>query len=209
MSTRTTPAARRPVGRPGDGEDVRGDILSAALRQLEASRSPERVTIAAIVSEAGCTPPSLYHYWPTRELLLHEASAAGWTQFRASQTAAVADRLDPLERLRLRGRAYLRFALAKPTLFRVLFLDTPHPGPTESPAETGDALADLVADVSAAMATGQIRFADPLTTALALWATMHGVAALWAVTPGLPAEVAHAVGDLAQDAVIIGLGART
>jgi len=193
------------VGRPGDGEDVRGDILSAALRQLEATGSPERVTVAAIVSEAGCTPPSLYHYWPRRELLLREASDAGWAQFRASQTGAVSERLDPLERLRLRGRAYLRFALAKPALFRVLFLETPALSPTQRPADTGNALEDLVADVTAAMATGQIRAADPMTTALALWATMHGVAALWAVTPGLPADVAHAVGDLAQDAVIIGL----
>lgn len=52
----------------------------------------------------------------------------------------------------------------------------------------------------------------PLTTSLALWAAMHGVAALWAVTPSLPTDLAHAVGDLAhavgdlaQDAVLAGL----
>lgn len=221
MSTRTKPPARRGVGRPGDGEDVRGAILAAALRQLEATGSPERVTVAAIVNEAGCTPPSLYHYWPKRELLLQEASARGWAQFRDSQTAAVVDRTDPVERLRLRGRAYLHFALAKPALFRVLFLDfpaavstkpAPHPPgkhrtqpPAQPPAETGDALHDLVLDVTAAMATGQLRRADPLTTSLALWAAMHGVAALWAVTPSLPTDLAHAVGDLAQDAVLAGL----
>jgi AcrR family transcriptional regulator len=193
------------VGRPGDGEDVRGTILAAALHQLETTGSPDRVTISAIVGEAGCTPPYLYHYWSKRELLLQEASERGWAQFRASQNGAVADDHDPVERLRLRGRAYLDFALAKPALFRVLFLQPPAAGRSEPPAETGQALQDLVTDVTAAMATGQLRPADPLTTALALWAAIHGVAALWAVTPNLPTDLAHAVGDLAQDAVLTGL----
>jgi AcrR family transcriptional regulator len=220
------------VGRPGDGDDVRGAILAAALRQLEATGSPDRVTVAAIVAEAGCTPPSLYHYWSHRELLLQEASAYGWAQFRASQSDAVtgrddanpdlggdlggdvggelnwAPRQDPVERLRLRGRAYLEFALARPSLFRVLFLE-PSTGPGGSPAQTGKALEDLVIDVKEAMASGQLRPADPLTTALALWSAMHGVAALWAATPGLPVELAHAVGDLAQDALLAGLASSS
>jgi AcrR family transcriptional regulator len=208
-----TSSARRKVGRPGDGEDVRGAILAAAVHQLEATGSPDRVTVATIVHEAGCTPPSLYHYWPKRELLLREASARGWAQFRASQSGAVAYHRDPITRLRLRGRAYLDFALAKPALFRVLFLEPPATGPTElqtespaePPTETGNALHDLVTDVTAAMATGQLRPADPLTTALALWSAMHGVAALWSVTPNLPTELARTVGDLAQDAVLAGL----
>jgi AcrR family transcriptional regulator len=195
------------VGRPGEGEDVRGSILDATLRQLEATGAPERVTVAAIVDEAGCTPPSLYHYWSRRELLLQEASARGWAAFRAGQQGAVVDHDDPVERLRLRGRAYLDFALAKPALFRVLFLDAgADPSqPTEQPPEYGEALHDLVADVTAAMAAGRLRRADALTTALALWSTVHGVAALWAATPNLPPDLAYAVGDLAQAAVLSGL----
>jgi len=193
------------VGRPDDGADVRGAILAAALRQLEATGSPDRVTIAAIVEEAGCTPPSLYNYWPNRERLLTEASAVGWAHFRSSQSGAVADQQDPVERLRLRGRAYLDFALARPALYRVLFLEPPATVPAEPPDETRNALHGLVADVAAAMATSQLRPADPLITALVLWSAVHGVAALWAVTPDLPAELAHAVADLAQEAVLTGL----
>lgn len=206
MGNRNKPRVRRGVGRPGAGEDVRGAILAAALRQLEATGSPDRVTVAAIVDEARCTAPSLYHYWPNRELLLQEAGATGWAQFRANQSGAVLDHADPLERLRLRGRAYLEFSLARPSLFRVLFLESPVSGPDQPRAETGQALVELVADVTAAMATRQLRPADPLTTALALWSAMHGVAALWAVTANLPTDLARAVGDLAQDAALRGLG---
>jgi AcrR family transcriptional regulator len=202
---------RRRVGRPGNGEDVRAAILAATLRQLEATGSPHRVTVATIVEEAGCTPPSLYHYWPKRDLLLQEASARGWAQFRASQDSAVADQRDPIERLRLRVVAYLQFAQARPALFRVLFLDSgptqpvQTTRPTEQSPQPGEALNDLVADVSEAMAAGQLRPGEALATALALWSSMHGVAALWVVTPALPNELAHDVGHLAQDAVLRGL----
>lgn len=212
MSAGRRQSGRRKVGRPGGGEDVRGAILASALRQLEATGSPERVTIGTIVDEAGCTPPSLYHYWPKRELLLQEASAHGWAQFRASQSgavAAVAEHHDPIERLRLRGRAYLEFALAKPALFRVLFLEPRAGNPTHAPAETGEALHDLITDVSAAVAAGQLRPADPLTTALALWSATHGVAALWAANPNLPTDLARAVSDLTQNAVLSGLATAT
>jgi AcrR family transcriptional regulator len=224
MSARNRPVARR-VGRPANPVDVRGAILAAALRQLEESGGPDRVTIAAIVAEAGCTPPSLYHYWPTRELLLQEASARGWQQFRDTQAAAVrgAEAVtdlgsqDPVERLRSRGRAYLEFALARPALFRVLFLEpsaAPLPAAPDSTAKsrdaeaaggTGQAFDDLVSDVNNAMAAGRLRPGDPLTTALSLWSAMHGVASLWAVTPGLPADLARDVGNLTQDAVLRGL----
>ena len=204
MSTRTKPSARRKVGRPGVGEGVREAILAAALRLLESTGSPDRVTVAAIVDEAGCTPPSLYHYWPTRDLLLKEASASGWERFRASQNEALAADPRPVERLRLRGTAYLDFALAEPALFRVLFLEPPAAGPGEPP-ETGAGLGDLVADVIAAMKSGQLRTADPLTTALTLWSAMHGVAALWAVNPSLPTDLAHRVGARVQSSVLDGL----
>lgn len=205
MRSGTTPHARRRVGRPGDGEDVRGAILAATQRQLEATSSPGQVTVATIIDEAGCTPPSLYHYWSKREQLLREASAGGWVQFRASQSDAVADQHDPVERLRERGRGYLEFALAKPALFRVLFLEPPDTTTAGAPAEIGEALQDLVNDVTAAMGAGRLGSGDPLTTALALWSAVHGVAALWSVTPGLPTELARAVGDLAQRAVLSGL----
>lgn len=185
---------------------MREAILTAALNQLARATSPQSVTIASVVSEAGCTPPSLYHYWPTRELLLHEASMWGWETFRAHQSAAASEQDDPLARLRARGQAYVEFSLTRPALFRVLFMS---PGALErepsSTAEPGPALVDLATDVGQAMSAGLLRAEDPFVTALALWSTVHGVAALWAVEPNRPRELAHAVAALAQDAVLTGL----
>lgn len=207
---RTAPGARtgirRRPGRPSDPTDVRESILAATLRQLVAAGGPEEVTIASVVTEAGCTPPSLYHYWPTRDRLLYEASLRGWAQFRVDQATSVAQQDDPLARLRARGLAYVNFALARPGLFRVLFLAPSAVDPDQPPsADAGQALLELVADVTQAMDRGLLREADPFVTALALWSAMHGVAALWVVDPRHPAELAHRVAALAQDAILTGL----
>jgi len=199
----------RGVGRPAGGEDLRTTLLDAALQLLEQFGDPAEVTVAAIVEAANCTPPSLYHYWPKRELLLQEASHRGWEAFRSSQFAAVRDDDNALDRIRNRGTAYLAFALERHALFRVLFLDRPVPGSSEpDPDEPGAALADLVGDVTQAMNTDLFSKGDPLAVALALWGSIHGIAALWAATPTLPDELAWDVARIQQDAIIAGLGTR-
>lgn len=197
---------RRRVGRPtGAGEDLRRSILTAALNLLVETGDPGAVTVSAVVAEAGCTPPALYHYWPTRDRLLREASALGWQQFRDSQAVSVRDLTDPVERIRERGRSYVRFAASHPALFRVLFL-TPAAMDTHGPrAPEGNALADLVADVTAAIQRRALRPGDPWVIAVALWSSVHGVAALKAVTPKFPDDMVDAVAATAQDALLAGL----
>lgn len=121
--------------------------MATALGLLLSSPDVEQVTIARITEAAGCTPPTLYHYWPSRSALLLEASARGWETFRSSQAIAPGSP-DPQERLRARGQAYLRFAITHPELFRVLFLSR------SEEVERGSALDDLIDDVAAAIDEG-------------------------------------------------------
>ncbi len=204
--TRQVPAiTRRTVGRPNTDQDLRAVLVATTLRLLEQASDPAAVTVAAIVAEAGCTPPTLYHYWDRRESLLREASAEGYAEFRRSQAEAVSATVDPLARIRLRGQAYLEFALARPSLFRVLFLDRSVPGQSPAdPENPGHGLADLIADVSEAMAAGKLAPADPLVVAVGLWAAVHGVAVLWAAASELPDELARSVAATQADALLAG-----
>lgn len=197
---------RRTVGRPAKGAEVRDDLLAAALGLLEASGDPREVTVGRIVAAARCTPPSLYHYWPSREALLVEASARGYAAFRVDLTRAVAGADDPIERILRRGRGYVAFAFARPALFRVLFLDRPVAGAPEArPSAPGAGLQDLVDDVTSAMEAGRLASGDPLLAAVALWSAVHGVAALWIATPGLPPDLAERTLELQQRALLAGL----
>jgi AcrR family transcriptional regulator len=175
------------------------------LRLLEQKGDPAKVTVADIVETVGCTPPTLYHYWPKRKMLLLEASAQGFAKFRQTQNVAVDKATDPLDRIRLRGQAYLDFALARPPLFRVLFLDRPLPG--QAPAEVanpGRGFQDLIADVSQAMETGQLAADDPLAVAFSLWAAVHGIASLWVNNPDLPTSLVRSVAAKQSEALLVG-----
>jgi AcrR family transcriptional regulator len=184
----------RKVGRPQAPTDLREQILEVSLRLMGDGRSENEVTIDRIVDEVGCTPPTLYHYWANRELLLAEASARGWERFRTSQR--ISPEALPLDRLRARGRAYLDFAVAHPKLFGTLFL-------TRSPQPVNDAsLGDLVADVAEAMDAGSMRPGDPQQVALALWAAVHGVAALAYTNPTFGEHGAQATLSLLTDELL-------
>ncbi len=205
MARRASKIAKRTVGRPTDGEDLRGALVEATLRLLGESGDPDKVTVAAIVDDVGCTPPTLYNYWPKRELLLREASQAGFAAFRESQAKAAAWEPDPLARIRLRGRAYLEFALARPSLFRVLFLDRPVPGAPPADADNpGGGLDDLIHDVGLAIQSGQLAAGDPQLVAAGLWAGVHGIAALFVNTPELPPDLARAIAANQTEALLKG-----
>jgi AcrR family transcriptional regulator len=198
------------VGRPVEGTDLRGALVAAALELLEQTGDPSAVSVAAIVDAVGCSPPTLYHYWPHRSLLLREASALGFGEFRRLQTDAVGAHPDPLTRIRWRGHAYLEFALTRPSLFRVLFLDPPvEASPAASIEAPGDAFQNLIDDVNEAMAAGQLAVADPLVVAVGLWAATHGVAALWLANPEIPRELARTVAEAQSHALLLGYSAKS
>ncbi len=197
---------RRKVGRPAGAESLRGTLVDTALALLEETGDPATISIQAIVDAAACTPPSLYHYWPSRDALLREASARGWAEFQAAQAAAAGTSADPLERIERRGDAYLAFALTRPSLFRVLFLERRTPGATDAdPDHPGAALANLITDVAEAMDARLLRPADPTTIALVLWSAVHGLASLWASSPTLPHDLAWMTARIQQQALIDGL----
>lgn len=175
------------------------------MQLLENTGDPGAVTVARIVDAAGCTPPSLYHYWPTREALLRDASARGWDEFRQSQQMSVRTGEGPLGRIRGRGRAYLAFARERPSLFRALFLSgtvSPQAGRRIVP---GPALEALVSDVTEAMEAGLLLRSDPTVVALALWASVHGIATMCVTDPGLPDALVDDSARLQQDAILAGL----
>ena len=171
---------------------LRDRILEVTLDELERTGQPDAVTIAAVVAAAGCTPPSLYHYWASREQLVRDASGLGWARFAAAQGLAAAQSADPLERIRLRGAAYVAFAQHRPALFRILFLGPRAAEPNTLPASAsasahlGPSFLELEDDVAAAVTAGTIEAAGASARELAmvLWCAVHGLATLSLSAPG-------------------------
>ncbi len=187
--------ARRPPGQ------LRADILSATSALLRERLDPDQVSIAAVVSAVGCTPPALYHYFPTKEHLLWEACRLQYAEFSADLQAMTTTTEDPRADLRARGAAYLRWAREHPAAYRVLFMtpldlsdpDAPEPDAADGPPDFRDipGLGDLVRDLERAAAAGH-PIGDANLAAFSLWAIVHGFASLSITEPAIPAEFLEA-----------------
>lgn len=183
----------RVVGTGQDSAGLRARILTATRELLIEGRDPRAVSIARVCARAACTPPSLYHYFATKDVLLSEVCDAAMRDFMSGLQGRVSTITDPLEELSARGTAYLEWGLANPGEYRVLF-DRPSwaVAGEQRPADPGNGLADLVDNVVRCRLAGKLSTeGDPFTQALALWAQVHGLTMLAISNPNIPAHVLH------------------
>lgn len=181
-----------------DGSDLRRELLAVTRDQLEAMGDPAAVTISSIVSAARCTPPSLYHYWPTRDALFAEASRSGW------RTSSPANRTrSPVWRIRWNASARADGPIG--TL--------PASGPPCSACSSSNRGVGTPRRRTrrprrrcrGGDGQGRATSGNTHTVALTIWAAVHGVAALATAHPDTPRHVVDELADTAVDALLIGL----
>jgi AcrR family transcriptional regulator len=106
--------AAEPVGRD--------EILAAGTRLLLETGDEEAVSIRAIAQAVGVTPPSIYLHFADKTELIYAICGELFRTLDHEMAAAAAGVDDPLEELRRRGRAYVRFGLENAEAYRVLFM---------------------------------------------------------------------------------------
>lgn len=188
--------------------ELRNEIIDAADRLLLETADTREVSIDAVVDAVGCTPPALYYYFPSKDLLLWEVCRRRYEAFAAELEASIPATADALAELLARGHAYLDWAVAHPEHYRLLFmtaLDPPAHVAAVDPSQSAG-LAELIDNVERAVAAGLLNPGDSLAMALALWSTVHGMASLAVVNPSLPRAFAHATIELTGRAVLDALG---
>ncbi len=182
-----TPTTRRARARRGEGDLLRADILAAAERLLILAGDEGAVSIRAIADAAGVTPPSIYLHFADKDELLMEACERRFADLdRFAQDAAEGSD-DPLESLRLRGRAYIRFGLDHQQHYRLLMMTVHEKSLEELDWESSagvKAFMNLVGAVQRCIDAGSLPAEiEAHDTALGLWATMHGITSLLIAFP--------------------------
>ncbi len=170
--------------RERERDAVRMKILDAA-RTLFAAHGYEGVSMRAIAEKIEYSPTLIYQYFTDKESLIKELCYEDFDRL-AEQLQCAMQISDPIERLHHCGREYVKFAVAYPNHYRLMFM-TPKPAHNHDPEreeikgkpET-DAYAFLRMLVQMASAENALRdaHADPDLIAQTLWAGLHGVIAL-------------------------------
>lgn len=172
------------VSRSADASYHHGDLrraLVAAGASLLDDRPPARISLREVAREAGVSHAAPYHHFEDRGDLLKAVGDECMRDFLDRQEAAVAAEADPADRLVALGEAYVSFAAERPHAFALIFdpvLCPPHdPSPERTPliARNEELLADCVAGW---LRTRQRTMDDVEALSVALWGTVHGLAAL-------------------------------
>jgi AcrR family transcriptional regulator len=177
----------RPRARKGEGELLRDEILEAAEALLLETASEEAVSIRAVAQSVGVTAPSIYRHFPDKTHLLFEVCARQFELLDEVIEEAVNGIDDPLEAMAARGRAYVRFGVEHPEHYRIMFMGSAQATPEQwqDIVRTGS-FANLITGIE------RLRDCDLLppdidtyTTALHVWANIHGLTSLLVTKPGI------------------------
>jgi AcrR family transcriptional regulator len=203
---------RRSRSRRGQGELLRDEILAAAERILIETNDQTALSIRAIASAVGVTPPSIYLHFADRNDLVFAVCERHAEKLNQAMADATADVDDPWQRLKRRGHAYLSWGLDNPEHYRIIMMSRPDHTPErlldERLADTAGLL-PTTEDVAAAVADGDLEAAcDPMEAAKILWMMIHGMVSLLISKPAFPFGSVDGVYDRMFDLAYRGLASR-
>lgn len=153
------------------------DALLRAARGLLDEHGPDALVVRDIAARAGVSPMGVYNRFGSKDGILDALIEQGFSSLSAA-IAVVSD--EPLPALAAGMAAYRTFALANPSMYRLMF-DRPVPNYVPSEAATAVAYASfnrLVGGVRLAIAARALLPGDACEIAQRLWAAAHGAVSL-------------------------------
>ncbi|TCO45354.1 TetR/AcrR family transcriptional regulator [Actinocrispum wychmicini] len=176
-------STRRVRARPGEGSQLREEILRVAEELLEEDGKEEALTIRAVAQRAGVTTPSVYLHFADKEALLEAVCLRVWDELGNRTREASAEVDDPFAALASSGRAYMRFALEHPAQYRILMM---RPSTSEAVQSAAAACVASIAEATALCVEAGVLRGDPDELALGLLSAVHGCASLIIAQPAFP-----------------------
>ncbi|MFE3442726.1 TetR/AcrR family transcriptional regulator [Nocardia sp. NPDC059180] len=152
--------------------DLPGALVRAAVELLEEGGASE-LSLRAAARRAGVSTAAPYRHFADRDALLSAVAAVGYREL-ATDLAAAHPAPTTADDLSAIAIAYVRFALDRPGLFRVMFAEPCDPTSPERLAAT-EAIKAYVTSIAQQV----FPESDPEAMTTALWALVHGLAFLY------------------------------
>jgi AcrR family transcriptional regulator len=180
MARPTHPRAGKKPAKPYHHGDLRRALLDEALRTIQTD-GVEQLTLRTVGERLGVSRSALYRHFADKQSLLAAVGKEGFRTLRQ----AIADAWDRNGRGRIgfrsMGEAYVQFALAHPSYYRVMFGRFIESAAKDDHfvAEATAAFHVLVDALVEQQNAGDIRQDDPALMASFVWALFHGAAMLF------------------------------
>jgi AcrR family transcriptional regulator len=151
--------------------DLRVALIEAGLKLVE-ERDADDLSLREVARAVGVSATAVYRHFPDKAALFKAMAQAGLERLGAAQRAAADAAGGGKAAFAATGRAYVRFALANPGLFRLTFANA---GPPASWNDKDDSATRLLRE-NANRIAGEGGPAG--LVALRSWALVHGLAVL-------------------------------
>ncbi|MGW6730703.1 TetR/AcrR family transcriptional regulator [Nocardia sp. NPDC055029] len=152
--------------------DLPSALVRAAVELLEEDGAAD-LSLRAAARRAGVSTAAPYRHFADRDALLSAVAAVGYRDL-AEHLVAASPAPSTADDLAAIAAAYVRFALARPALFRVMFSDPCDPTSPERVAAT-TAIHEYVRSIVRQV----FPESDEDSLATAMWALVHGLAFLY------------------------------
>ncbi len=159
---------------------LRDALVRAGVAALDSGTSVDELSLRAVARSVGVSATAVYRHFPDKAALLAALAVAGLDRLGHDQrqAATLAAPHGALAAFAASGAAYVRFALAHPALFRLIWAAAPSGDLfTAALGDSHPAMADLRSAIAAILppdATPEARRA----AALSCWSLVHGLAML-------------------------------
>ena len=153
--------------------DLRAALVQAGLRLL-AEGDANDLSLREVARAVQVSATAVYRHFPDKRALMAALATEGLSMLARAQHEASEAAGGGAQGFNATGRAYVRFALANPALFRLIFSSPARVGLLWESEEVPDAMAFLRANATALAPPGM----DARAVALGAWSVAHGLAML-------------------------------
>lgn len=165
------------IGRAYHHGDLRAAVIAAALQRIEAGEG-DALSLREVARDVAVSPTAIYRHFPNKDALLDALAHDGAELLGREQQAASEAAGGGVAGFNACGRAYVRFALAHPALFRLIGARLHLADPLHAdPARLSTALRFLRESVDGLLPKGA-PMATRTRVALHAWSLVHGLALL-------------------------------
>ncbi len=152
--------------------DLRAALVEEGLKRLKDGPA-ESLSLREIARNVGVSATAVYRHFPDKAALLGALCVVGDERLADAFAAAMSKAKPGLDAFNAMGRAYVRFALANPSLFRLMM--SAEAGHVDaSPSRGRDMLARGIAEMGGGKASKALQDVRQLRA----WSMVHGLAML-------------------------------